>query len=129
MCPNGEIETVESMSEKMRRRRRVAPKPTDAEPSEIGKAEAFDPTFEAREGDRLVVSYAGAKVAFEGTYSSVECPGGTYSRTLLEGDDPAVEYERIYAFLKGRSEKHAREKLTWFSDQVKKANARARGNR
>lgn len=99
----------------------------DEDPKEVTAADLSDPTFEVREGDRLVVHYAGAKVSIAGTYSSVELDGATYSRTMLEGDDAGEQFDRIYGYLKKKTEAVARAKLTWFADQCRRAEARAKG--
>lgn len=111
----------------MRQRKKVSP-PNTAPARELTHDDIVDPAFEVREGDTLSVTYNGAKVSINGTYSSVELDGAHYKRTLREGDDPGEEFERIYTFLKTRSEARARAKLTHFVDQIRKADARAQGH-
>jgi len=62
----------------------------------------------ARDGDTLVVKYPEQKISPPGTYSSITIGGAWYTRQLVEGDDVEVEYERVYAFLRARAERHGR---------------------
>lgn len=110
------VETAER-SEKMERER-------DEAARDIGKRP--DVPFEVREGDRLSVNYNGAKLQIV-QFSNVELDGGFYSRTLVPGDDPVAEWDRIYGYLRDQSLKGAREKLATFSDELAKARARAKG--
>ncbi len=94
-----------------------------AEGREFGERPAAP--FEVREGDRLSVTYAGAKLQIV-QFNTVELDGAFYSRTLKPGDDPAAEWDRIYAFLRDKALAGAREKLATFADELKRARARAK---
>lgn len=105
-------------------RRRIIPR-TDTQieaPShDIGPA-----GFTARAGDVLVVHYTGAKLQIA-PYTTVEVDSATYTRTLEEGDDPAVEFDRVYAFVRDQTIKRAKAKLNTFADELAKAKKRAAG--
>lgn len=103
----------------MAERRRV----TSTEP-EVPKSSRED--FVARDGDRLTVTYRGAKLQIA-AYSTVELDDLIYSRTLLPGEDPDTEFDRVYEFLRQKAEARAREKLAAYADALAKAKERARG--
>lgn len=73
--------------------------------------------FEPRDGDVLVVHYGAVKVPLpSGKFGSVEVGGESYTRQLRAGDDVVEQYEKVYDFLKGRSERAAREKVKeWYA--------------
>lgn len=84
----------------------------------LTRAEATDPGFEVREGDRLTVMYHGAKLQIA-PYNSVELDGGIYSRTLLPGDDLEEQWDRIHTYLERKALERARAKLRSFSDELR----------
>lgn len=86
------------------------------------------PGFEVREGDRLTVMYQGAKLQIA-PFSTVELDGGIYSRTLLPGDDPAEQWDRIYGYLERKALEVARPKLQAFALELAEAKEIAKGNR
>lgn len=87
----------------------------------IGKAEPReDVGFDVREGDVLVVHYPEVTVPIA-PYASVKVGGLIYTRQLVKGDDVAKQYDRIYAFLKGRAERDANEKVKAWSAEMAKA--------
>ena len=92
----------------------------DEDRREVTRADLDDPGFEVREGDRLTVMYHGAKLQIA-AYNSVELDGGIYSRTLVPGDDPEEQWDRIYAYLERKALERAREKLRKFSEQLHRA--------
>lgn len=52
----------------------------------------------------------------------VELGGLTYSRKLLEGDDPRAEYKRIYEFLEREAERAGQKRLRELAEDVEIAN-------
>lgn len=96
-------------------------------PREVTAADAADPDFEVREGDKLFVSWGGGKVSLAGTFSSVDLPMVTITRGLHEGDDLAAEVERSMNFIENAGKRHAQAKLRWFADAVRSAEKRAKG--
>ena len=82
--------------------------------------------FEVRDGDRLTVMYHGAKLQIA-PYNSVELDGGIYSRSLLPGDDPEEQWDRIHGYLERKALEKARTKLATFADELRIAKERAGG--
>lgn len=82
--------------------------------------------FVAREGDVLVVHYTGAKLQIA-PYTTVEVDSAIYTRRLEPGDDPKVEFDRVYNFVRNQCINRARAKLATFSDELAKAKKRAAG--
>ena len=75
------------------------------------------PRIVAREGDVLVVSYPEIKLPIT-RFTNLTVGGLTYSRKLVAGDDPQVEYDRIYAFLRVNAVKDGREKFREYSEEI-----------
>lgn len=90
------------------------------------KPKPSEATFQVREGDSLVVNYSGAKLQIA-PYTTVEIDSAIYTRRLEPGDDPAEEFERVYAFVRDQCIKRARAKLATFADELAKAKKRAAG--
>lgn len=83
-------------------------------------------TFEAREGDTLDVTFAGAVLQIA-PYSTVTLDSATYHRVLREGEDPAEVYEAVYGYLRRKCIDKARAKLSDFADEHRKARERSQG--
>ncbi len=90
------------------------------------REEARDLSFEVRDGDRLTVMYHGAKLQIA-PYNSVELDGGIYSRSLLPGDDPEEQWDRIHSYLERKALERARAKLATFADELRIAKERTGG--
>lgn len=73
--------------------------------------------FDVRPGDRLTVTYAGAKLCI-GRYSTVDLDSAVYSRTLEPGDDPVEQWDLIYEYLRNNAIKNAKEKLHMFVEEL-----------
>ena len=80
----------------------------------VTHADIIEDEFVIREGDTMSVQYGGAKVSIKNSYSSVELDGCFFHRKLHPGDNAIEQHDKIYAFLKTQSEKHARPKLEEF---------------
>lgn len=101
-----------------------SPATHSGEAREATHADVIDPGFEVREGDRLTVLYNGAKLQIA-KFNTVELDGGIYSRTLLPGDDPEEQWDRIHRYLERKALERARAKLASFADEIKTARERA----
>ena len=108
------------MPPKQRRRKKVQSQDAARESAEVSKQD-IDAGFEPRDGDRLVVTYSPAKFSLQGTYSSVELDGATFSRSLQEGDDIDETFDAVYSFLARKCKAEARAKLEWFVTQFRNA--------
>lgn len=95
-----------------------------ADAPELGDRGWRDPEFKVRAGDTLTVKFDGANLQIA-PYSSVSLDSAIYSRKLEEGDDPEVEFDRIYAYLKRKLMAVAVTKLSEFADEHRKARERA----
>jgi hypothetical protein len=90
------------------------------------RARSAPRAFAVREGDRLTVTFAGAKLQIA-QYSTVELDGAIYSRTLEPGDDLNAEFSRIYEILKESCLSRAREKLAIYAEEHAAAKRAAGG--
>lgn len=87
----------------------------------VTHADIIEDEFVIREGDTMSVQYGGAKVSIKNSYSSVELDGCFFHRKLRPGDNAIEQHDKIYAFLKAQSEKHARPKLEEFMSILRRA--------
>ena len=83
--------------------------------------------FVARGGDTLTVHFGGASLQIV-QYNNVELDSATYVRRLEPGDDPAAEFARVYAYLRGQCLDRARAKLRDYADELRGARRRAQGD-
>lgn len=81
--------------------------------------------FRPRDGDRLTVTFAGAKLSIA-PYTTVELDSGIYSRTLEAGDDPTEQWDRIYEFLKNSATKAAKAKIAATASMLVEGKRQAR---
>lgn len=77
--------------------------------------------IDVREGDVLVVSYPESTIGLGGnSYSSVKVGGIAYTRKLVEGDDVAEQYRKIYDFLAARAQADGREKVKLYREELQR---------
>lgn len=75
-------------------------------------------TFEARDGDVLVVGYPEVTLPLKIKYATVKIGGWIYTRKLREGDDVAEEARRVHAFLRQHALKYGKIKVEEISREL-----------
>jgi len=81
-------------------------------------------TFEARDGDKLVVTYGAVKLQIA-SFSMVELDSAIYERKMIAGESVGKQHEVIYDFLRDKCLGRAKAKLATFADELRRAKIRA----
>lgn len=92
-----------------------------ASPRRLSFDDISKPSFKAREGDKLVVSYPEVTLPLQLKFAMVRVGGASYERTLVPGEDPLEVYKDTFTFLKDATSVAAAQLISTWAGEVAKA--------